>query len=163
MGLMDVNQGTAALSFLLHHNGFLVKDIHLAARDFVSRLGYVIEGDIIEDPMQTAYVQFLRQLAATCWLELVTPNGPNSKLTNALRKGGGLHHLCYEVSDINRACEHLRDQAMLLLTEPVPAAAFPGRRIAWLMDCSGFLVELLERGDGPLSLASIMPNRKGSP
>ena len=145
----------SASPFLLHHIGFLVRDISTAAQDFVSRLDYVIESDVIEDPVQTAHVQFLRQLGTTSWLELVMPNGVDSKLNNALRKEGGLHHLCYEVSDIEYACEHLRSQAMLMLGEPVPAAAFPGRRIAWFMDRSGFLVELLESGYGPLSLASI--------
>lgn len=145
----------SASPFLLHHIGFLVRDISVAAQDFVSRLGYVIESDVVEDPVQTAYVQFLRQPGTMPWLELITPNGVDSKLTNALRKGGGLHHLCYEVGDIAHACEHLRNQAMLMLAEPVPAAAFPGWRIAWFMDRSGFLVELLESDNGPLSLASI--------
>ena len=145
----------STLPFVLHHNGFLVKDVSAAAQDFVSRLGYVIKSDVIEDPVQTAYVQFLRQPGTTSWLELVMPNGVDSKLTNALRKGSGLHHLCYEVGDIECACEHLRNHGMLMLAEPTPAAAFPGRRIAWFMDQSGFLVELLESGCGPLSLASI--------
>lgn len=141
--------------FQLHHVGFLVKEIAPAANDFVSRLGYAIESEVVEDTVQTAHVQFLRQPGATSWLELVMPNSPDSKLTAALRIGGGLHHLCYEVRDIMDACEHLRSQSMLLLAEPVLAAAFPGRRIAWFVDRSGFLVEVLERGDGPLSLATI--------
>jgi methylmalonyl-CoA/ethylmalonyl-CoA epimerase len=144
------------LVFRHHHVGFLVKDITAAARDMSARLGYVAESGVIEDPVQTAIVQFFRQPGTHSWLELITPSGPDSKLTNALKKGGGLHHLCYEVDDIHRACAYLRDQAMFILAEPVPAAAFPGRRIAWLMDRSGFLVELLERGEGLLSLASIM-------
>ena len=69
---------------------------------------------IISDPVQTALVKFLRQPGAPNWIELVTPNGPQSKLTAALKKGGGQHHLCYEVSDMARACDHLRDQQMLV-------------------------------------------------
>ena len=130
--------------FLLHHLGILVQDLAAAVSDFESRLGYRVESEVIEDPVQTAYVQFLRQPQTILWLELITPNGPDSKLINALRKGGGLHHLCYEVSDISQAGEHLRDRAMLLLSEPVPAVAFPGRRIAWFMDRAGLLIELLE-------------------
>jgi len=147
-------------NFLFHHVGHLVKNLSAEADNLVARLGYVIESDVIEDPVQTAFVQFLRQPGTHSWIELVTPNGPSSKLTNALVKGGGLHHLCYEVSDIHLAGEHLRNQAMLLLAEPVPAAAFLGRRIAWFMDRSRFLVELLESGEGPLSLTSIMADKR---
>ena len=155
--------GSSPPSLRLHHLGVLVRDISAAAQDFVSRLGYVGESEVIADPVQTAYVCFLRQHGTTSWLELIMPDGTGSKLTNALRKGGGLHHLCYEVSDISRACEHLRNQAMLMLAEPVPAAAFPGRRIAWFMDRSELLVELLERGDGPLSLMSLLPAQERLP
>jgi len=141
--------------FRLHHVGYLVRDLS-AAQEFVDRLGYRIESDVIEDPVQTAFVQLIRQPDTACWLELVMPNGSESKLAKALSKGGGLHHLCYEVNDIVRACDHLRGQAMLTLSNPVAAAAFPGRQIAWLMDRGALLIELLESGDGYLTLASIM-------
>ena len=85
----------------------------------------------------------------------MSPNGAYSRLANALKKRAGAHHICYEADDLDRACEDLRQQAMLLLCKPVPAKAFPHRRIAWVMDRSAILVELLERGTGPLSLASI--------
>ena len=144
------------LSFLkLHHIGYLVKDIGIAATDFQERFGYSTESDIIEDPIQTAFVQFLRLSETPFWLELIMPNLPTSKLTNALRKGGGLHHLCYEAPDVSHACEQLRSKSMLMISGPTPAIAFPGRRIAWLIDASGMLVELLETGSGRLSLASL--------
>jgi methylmalonyl-CoA/ethylmalonyl-CoA epimerase len=135
----------------------LVKEIPVAARQFVDRLGYVIESAIIEDLVQTAYVQFLRQPWADSWIELVVPNRIASKLTRALKKGGGIHHLCYETDDLDGACRRLRDHSMLMLAKPVAAQAFPGRRIAWFMDSTGLLLELVEQGDGPLGLISISP------
>ena len=80
----------------LHHTGLLVRDLPTAAAELVARLGYVVESGVIEDPVQTALVQFLRQPGTSSWLELVTPNGPTSKLSRAVASGGGLHHLCYE-------------------------------------------------------------------
>lgn len=144
--------------FRLHHVGYLVQDMS-AAKVFVDRLGYRMESDVIEDPVQTAFVLLIRQPDTSSWLELVMPNGPESKLTKALCKGGGLHHLCYEVNDIGRACEHLRSQAMLTLSNPVPAAAFPGRQIAWFMDRGPLLIELLESGTDYLALASVMTSK----
>lgn len=145
----------ASQAFVLHHVGMLVPDLTVAAAEFVARFGYQVESPAIEDPTQTAYVLFLRQPGTSFWLELVMPNGSDSKLKNALRKGGGLHHLCYEVEDMTQACASLRDQAMFMVAAPTPARAFPGRNIAWFMDRSGLLIELLECSEGPLSLSAI--------
>jgi len=149
----------ATPDFRLHHVGILVPDLPRAVAEYADRFGCSVESQAIEDPAQTSVVQFLRLPGAPSWLELVTPNGPDSKLANALRKGGGLNHLCYEVADIAAACAHLRDRAMLSVGDPTPAVAFGGRRVAWLMDPSRLLVELVEAGPGPLSLASLASGR----
>jgi methylmalonyl-CoA/ethylmalonyl-CoA epimerase len=147
-------------NFALHHMGYLVADIDTAAQRYVDRFGYCIESKKIEDPVQTAYVQFLRLPGQSSWLELISPNSETSKLTKALSKGGGWHHICYEVSDIEQACENLRAQGMLTISPPVAATAFPGRKIAWLMDREKFLVELLEAKTGVLSLCDLQVNLK---
>lgn len=144
-----------ATRFRLHHTGLLVTDIAAAASGLLERFGYRSASAVIEDPLQTAQVQFLHLPGTGHWLELVAPNSKQSKLSNALRKGGGLHHLCYEVTAIEAACSHLREQAMLLLSHPAPAVAFGGRRIAWFMDRTGLLIELVEAGAGPLTLDSL--------
>jgi methylmalonyl-CoA/ethylmalonyl-CoA epimerase len=139
----------------LHHTGLLVKDVTPAARHYADVLGYHIESEPIDDPGQTARVQFLRLPGAAHWLELVAPLGPESKLANALTKGGGLHHLCYEVADIVAATGHFRAAGCMVISDPMVAVAFPGRRIAWLMDRQRFLFELLEAGPGPLALSTL--------
>ncbi|QYY36185.1 VOC family protein [Ruficoccus sp. ZRK36] len=141
--------------FTLHHTGYLVADIEKAASSYTGLLGYRIESPVIEDPVQTAHVQFLRLPGADSWLELISPASEKSKLSNALSKGGGLHHLCYEVADIEAACAHLRAGGMFPLASPVAAAAFSGRKIAWFMDERRLLIELVEAGEGDLSLASL--------
>jgi methylmalonyl-CoA/ethylmalonyl-CoA epimerase len=139
----------------LHHTGLLVKDVAPAAQHYAEVLGYRMESEPIDDPVQTARVQFLRLPGATHWLELIAPLGPESKLANALTKGGGLHHLCYEVADLGAATEYFRIAGCMVISEPVVAVAFPGRRIAWLMDRQRFLFELLEAGPGPLALSTL--------
>lgn len=129
--------------FKLHHIGYLVRDLSEAAI-FSERLGYIAEGPPVEDPEQTAVVQFLRQPGSGSLIELVVPTSPDSKLVRALAKGGGLHHLGYEVDDFDWACAHLREQSMLALSAPTPAVAFRGRRIAWFMDRGAMLIEILE-------------------
>jgi methylmalonyl-CoA/ethylmalonyl-CoA epimerase len=63
-----------------------------------------------------------------------------------LKKGGGTHHVCYAVEDIDAACADLRRHGMSLIRTPVSAAAFRGRRIAWLMGRDRMLTELVEEG-----------------
>lgn len=132
----------------LHHIGILVKEVAAACEGYVTRLGYRVHSELIHDPVQTAYVQFLQGDPAGPLLELITPDGPASKLSGALRKGGGLHHLCYLSDTIAEDCQTLRSQGMLVLQEPVAAVAFPGRRIAWLMGRDGLPIELVEPGPG---------------
>jgi methylmalonyl-CoA/ethylmalonyl-CoA epimerase len=129
----------------LHHVGIVVKDIPSAVAEYVTYLGYEITTEIIHDPLQTAFVQFLRLPGERVFMEFVAPDGEESKLTNALRKGGGLNHTCYATEDIDQACEDLRCKGMFLLQAPVAAAAFPGRRIAWLMGRLCNQIELVEQ------------------
>jgi methylmalonyl-CoA/ethylmalonyl-CoA epimerase len=129
---------------VLHHVGILVADIPKAAQMYVARFGYRIAGEIIHDPVQTAYVQFLQSDGTGPLVELVAPDGPNSKLSNALKKGGGLNHLCYRSENIEQDCRELAAGGMLTLQAPVAAAAFPGGRIAWLMGRDGIPIELVQ-------------------
>ncbi|HLV81960.1 MAG TPA: VOC family protein [Chthonomonadaceae bacterium] len=141
----------SASELRLHHIGILVPDIPRAVADYCRRFGYQVRTEIVHDPVQTAYVQFLQLPGETSYIEFVAPDRAESKLSNALRKGGGLNHLCYATSDIETACQRLRADGLILLQAPVAAVAFSGRRIAWLMGRDALPIELVERGaDGEL-------------
>lgn len=120
-------------------------DIHRAAADYVYRFGYEVTSEVIHDPVQTAYVQFLRLPGGLPYLELVLPDGPKSKLANALSRGGGTNHLCYTTPEIELACQQLRRNGMCLIQQPVDAVPFPGQRIAWLIGRDRVPIELLEQ------------------
>jgi methylmalonyl-CoA/ethylmalonyl-CoA epimerase len=130
----------------LHHIGVLVKDIDKAACDYVSKFGYELKSLVIHDPVQTAFVQFLRLEGDGTYLELISPDGPESKLVTALKKGGGLNHFCYQTDNIEASYQDLALKAMFILQQPVDAVAFPNRKIAWLMGLDGIPIELVEKG-----------------
>ena len=48
-------------------------------------------------------------------------------------KGGGLHHLCYEVPSIPEHLDRIRAGGGLIVSRPKPAVAFGGRAIAWAL------------------------------
>jgi catechol 2,3-dioxygenase-like lactoylglutathione lyase family enzyme len=129
----------------LHHIGIAVKDISSATEDYCRRLGCELEGEVVHDPVQSAFIQFLRLPGDSVLIELVAPDGPDSKLSNAVRKGGGINHLCYLTSDIESTCRTLQNGGMVVIHEPTPAVAFGGRRVAWLMGEDRVLTELGER------------------
>lgn len=79
-------------------------------------------------------------------IELLQPNAGASNIADFLKeKGPGLHHLCFEVTDLDSALRSLRQSGLKLLDEvPRPGAA---GRIAFL-DPAGtneVLIELLEK------------------
>src|SRR5262245_6986957 len=100
------------MTLQLHHIGIVVKEISTAASTYVQRYGYEVKTPIIHDATQTAYVQFLKLPSDFVFLELVAPDSPKSKLSNALSKGGGLNHLCYAADDIERDLDQLRRDGM---------------------------------------------------
>jgi methylmalonyl-CoA/ethylmalonyl-CoA epimerase len=124
----------------------LVKDLEKAASEYVTRFGYEIKSSVIHDPIQTAYVQFLMLKENGPYIELITPDCLESKLSNALRKGGGLNHLCYQTDNIEGTFNRLADGGMFALQQPVPAVAFSNCRISWLMGRNANPVELVEKG-----------------
>ena len=128
----------------LHHIGITVEDIAAATDDYQQRLGCVLDGERFHDPVQTALIQFLKFPGDSVLIELIAPDGPDSKLSNAARKGGGINHVCHSTSDIDEACRTLSEKGMVVIHEPVSAVAFQGRRIAWLMGEDRVLTELVE-------------------
>ncbi len=132
----------------LHHIGYAVAEIEPAVALYVERFNFQLCTPVIHDPVQTAYVQFVRLPGDQVYLEFVAPDGPGSKLASAVTNHINLHHLCYAHDDIDRASYDLRKTGMVLLAPPVPAVAFNGRRIAWMLAADRALIELVERG-GP--------------
>ncbi len=129
----------------LHHIGHAVARIEPAAETYLSRFGYIASTEIIHDPQQTALVQFLQLPGDQAYLELVAPDGPASKLANAVRRGGGLNHLCYSCAELDQTIAYLEQTGMKLIADPTPAAAFAGRRICWLLGADPVPIELVER------------------
>ena len=78
-------------------------------------------------------------------LELVEPAGTQSPVKKFLLRGGGLHHLCYEVDSLSKQLAYAKSNHDIVVGEPVPAVAFGGRRIAWVYAKSKILIEYLER------------------
>lgn len=129
----------------LHHIGFVVQSIQESGESFARSLGATWDGNIILDPLQKAKVAFFQgRHPSEPLLELVEPGEAESPVTKFLARGGGLHHLCYEVKDLEAHLRFCRSVGTLIIRRPVPAVAFGGRRIAWGITKKRLLLEFLE-------------------
>jgi methylmalonyl-CoA/ethylmalonyl-CoA epimerase len=129
----------------LHHTGYVVASIQEAAPRFQQALGLDWDGEIIHDPLQMSDVAFLPSRSATdSVIELVEPSGRRSPVREFAESGGGLHHVCYEVPDLDAAIRRAEEAGHTLVRFPLPAAAFGGRKIAWVRTDFGLLIEFLQ-------------------
>jgi methylmalonyl-CoA/ethylmalonyl-CoA epimerase len=133
-----------ASTLRLHHMGFVVADIATAMPAFARSMAAEWDGQIFEDPLQRAKVAFMTTRPGDAQIELVQPVGESSPVQRFLQQGGGMHHLCYEVADLEAELAALRSRGAAIASRPKPAVAFGGRRIAWVITSEKFLVELLE-------------------
>jgi len=130
----------------LHHIGCVVDSIENRIESYRIGLGSVSVSKIFEDPIQRSRVAFLDLPSpGSVQLELVEPAASDSPVAHFLQKGGGLHHLCYLVDDLEAQIQWMKSQHAVLIRSPKPAVAFGGRRIAWMRTSDALLIEYLER------------------
>ena len=130
----------------MHHVGYVVRSIEDSAASFARSLGLEWDKQIIHDPLQGVRVSFFRSVSVdNPAIELVEPKSETSPVYRFLERGGGLHHLCFEVDDLESQLRLARLNHDLVVREPLPAVAFGGRRIAWVYTREKLLLEYLER------------------
>ena len=79
-------------------------------------------------------------------VELLEPAAPDGPIARFLaRRGPGIHHICYEVADLDAALRRCREAGYRLVDE-TPRNGAHGRRIAFVhpKSTAGILIELTE-------------------
>ena len=131
---------------VLHHLGFVVSSISAVAESFAASMSARWDGEIIHDPVQRVRVAFFFPVdPRNPVFELVEPASDTSPVSDFLKKRGGLHHVCYEIDDLESALQQARLAGWAIAAAPAPAVAFNGRKIAWVVSKHRLLMELLER------------------
>jgi methylmalonyl-CoA/ethylmalonyl-CoA epimerase len=129
--------------YTLHHVGLVVGEIGKTAELYGKLLGLDVITSASIDEAQGVKVAFL-EAGNGVKLELVEPIGNDSPVMDFAKKGGGLHHLCYEVSNLNDAVQNMWRQGAIIVRDPSPALALDGRNVAFLYSPDRSLIELLE-------------------
>jgi methylmalonyl-CoA/ethylmalonyl-CoA epimerase len=128
----------------LHHIGIVVPKI----KDSIGELTNYIKFETIGIPTpvgsQKVNICFLK--VGEPFLELIEPVEKDSPVYDFAKKGGGIHHLCFEVNDIHAQLENMEKKGATVLVKSV--IGFDNRLIAFLelnmKNTRCGLIELLE-------------------
>ena len=134
---------TACTAQHLHHVCIAVRDIESTLKLY-SNL-FDIEQPKVELIQDQAVKAALVKIGGT-ELEFIEPTDPNGGVAKFIdKKGEGLHHICFEVDDLQATLKRLSDQDVDLI-DKVPRKGLAGM-IAFLHPRStkGTLVELVDR------------------
>jgi methylmalonyl-CoA/ethylmalonyl-CoA epimerase len=127
----------------LNHVAIAVRDIGKASKVYRDTLGADVS-DKVAQPDHGVSTVFIT--LPNTKIELLEPLGADSPIEKFLERNpdGGIHHLCYEVSDILAARDLLKSQGARVLGDGEPKIGAHGKPVLFLhpKDFCGTLVEL---------------------
>jgi methylmalonyl-CoA/ethylmalonyl-CoA epimerase len=127
----------------IDHIALVVEDIDKSLEFWQEALGMKLS-HVEHVPSEKSVVAFLP--AKESEVELVQPTMEDSGVSRFLKKRGpGMHHICFEVYDIEKTMAHLREKGVRLINDK-PEIGTGGKKIAFIHPESthGVLVELYE-------------------
>ena len=131
----------------LNHVAIAVPDLAAGAALYRDRLGFAVSApqDLPEHGVSIVFVDL-----PNTRLELMAPLGEGSPIAAFLERSpaGGLHHICFEVSDIVSARDSLVADGARVLGDGTPRPGAHGNPVVFLhpKDFSGVLIELEDIG-----------------
>ena len=129
----------------LSHIGIIVKDIEQGIKNHEELFGYRQLGPIVDDATQKVRVVLMGASENDpVKIELISPLGEDSPVTELLKKRQALYHLCYSVPDIEEAKNKARQSGAIIISKPVEAPLFDDRKICFLFTKDHYVIELVE-------------------
>jgi len=126
----------------INHVAIAVPDLDASLSFWRDALGLTL--DHVEDvPSQKSMVAFIP--CGDSEVELVKPTADDTGVAKFIaERGGGMHHLCFQVDDIEELLADLKEKGIRLINET--PQVLPGRKMAFVHPKStgGVLVELYQ-------------------
>jgi methylmalonyl-CoA/ethylmalonyl-CoA epimerase len=134
----------------LNHVAIVVPDLDAGAALYRNTLGAEVS-EPLPLPAQGVTIVFVE--LPNSKVELLHPLGEDSPVANYLEKNpkGGMHHMCYEVQDLQAAIAHLLEEGATVLGNGEPSIGAHGLPVVFLhpKDFCGTLIELEEVAQAP--------------
>ena len=129
----------------INHIAIAVPDVAAAARQWETMLGVHVSAP---QTLPDHGVRIVFVSAPNGKIELMEPFGDASPIASFLARNenGGMHHICYEVGDLNSASKKLKEVGATILGDGNPKIGAHGNPVIFLKptDFSGTLIELEE-------------------
>ncbi|MCB0355221.1 MAG: methylmalonyl-CoA epimerase, partial [Bdellovibrionales bacterium] len=136
-------EGMKRAHYAVDHIGVAVLDLDQSIAHYKELFGFELYN---REKLVSAGVEVAFLDTGNTFLELLVPLSSDSTLGKYMQqRGESLHHVCYEVNDIERELERFRGLGVRLLDE-IPRPGAHHSRIAFLhpKDTGGVLTELCE-------------------
>ena len=131
----------------INHIAIAVPDLETAATRWRDTLGADVSAP---QSLPQHGVRIVFVIQPNSKVELMEPLGESSPIAAFLARNpdGGIHHICYEVSDIRAARDRLVDDGARVLGDGEPRTGAHGNPVLFLhpKDFCGTLIELEEVG-----------------
>ena len=140
----------------LDHIGFVTSSISDYLEVFRA-LGFKEITEPVGNPRQKVAASFVSVGEKdNAYVEILESAGDDSPISNFLKKkGGGLHHLCFAVDELEQTCDQLTKKGFQMIVPPEDCEAYDQNfkreckkvsRTAFFIMADRFLVELIEIG-----------------
>ena len=126
----------------INHIAVAVRSIEEGAEVLCRLLGYQKQTRPVTNTRQKVNVLFLSK-PGSLDIKLIEPSDADSPLWPFIKKGGGLHHICFKVDDVTAACDALAGKGARVLAPPAPGEAFDDNLIAFCYLGLGLNAELV--------------------
>ena len=117
------------LALKLHHIGIVVQNINESLGEISNFLSFEATSLPTLVGSQKVNICFLK--TNSVYIELIEPADPDSPIISFVKEGGGFHHLCFEVDNIQQEIDKMVKNGAHLVVAPVKG--FEDRLIAFLM------------------------------
>lgn len=135
--------------YTIDHIGIAVKDINQAIENYTTNFGHKL---VLKETLEYKQIDLAFVSTGNTMIEFISPTTEGKKDENHTvqkflnSRGEGLHHICYEVSDIHQELSRLEKSGLILIDKTPRAGAF-GSKIAFLHPklTNGTLIELCQK------------------
>jgi methylmalonyl-CoA/ethylmalonyl-CoA epimerase len=132
----------------IHHVGLAVSDLAAAVTEYRERFGAEVEAE--ERLEEQGVAAAALRLGARGRVELLAPLGPDTPVGRFLeRRGEGMHHVAYEVDDIDAALAALAADGATLIDEQPREGLYGSVAFIHPEAVHGVLTELVQPRDDP--------------
>lgn len=128
---------------VLDHVGIAVRSLDESIERWQTVFGYRQATGAVLNTRQQVRVVFMEK-DGSLPIKLVEPSGPTSPVMAMVRRGGGIHHLCFRSASIGPELARLEALGLRVISPPEPGEAFEDEPIAFVYAGGGLNIELID-------------------